>query len=126
MQWLNFSDALQFGIEVRQFDLAALPDAPRSNIEGDSFGPQISPVKKEIYGLVNATNLSNELAIAYLDDKYFGQVNYDGKLLPRASVLTDKKAFFRKWPIRNYAIRPNSLAVSCPASLCRLQPGLVN
>lgn len=62
---------------------------------------------------MGATNQSNELAFVYLEGKYPNEVNYYGKTLAKGAVLSDKRAFFKKWPIRNYSIQPDSIAVAC-------------
>ena len=56
------------------------------------------------YEYVDATNRPSEVSLSYLEGKYPDQVNYYGNLLPKAPVLEDKKAFFKKWPIRTYPL----------------------
>jgi hypothetical protein len=56
----------------------------------------VSSVTKEVYEFVSATNRPSDLSLSYLDGKYRDQVNYYGKILSKASVLKDKRAFFRK------------------------------
>ena len=122
MQWLNFVDAQRFGIDVSPFDLPARPTVTRSNLSSNSLSSEVTLVTKEVYEFVGATNLSNELSLSYLERKYPEQVSYYGKVLPKASVLTDKKAFFKRWPVRNYAIRPSSIIVICETtSKCRAE-----
>jgi hypothetical protein len=113
MQWLNFTDAQHYGIDVRPFNLAARPAAVQRTAPSDSASAQVSSVTKEVYEFVSATNRPSDLSLSYLDGKYRDQVNYYGKILSKASVLSDKRAFFSKWPVRNYSIQPASVSVTC-------------
>jgi hypothetical protein len=77
-------------------------------------------VRRETYALIRATNLSNETALSYLQNKYADEVGYYGKYFSRDEVVNDKKTFFLRWPNRNYSIDPGSLVVGCErASSCR-------
>jgi hypothetical protein len=98
MQWLSFVDAQHYGIDVHPFNLATRPSGVLSNSPDDSVSSKASSVKKEVYEFFSATNRSGDRSLSYLEGKYPDQVNYYGKVLPKASVLDDKRAFFRKWP----------------------------
>jgi hypothetical protein len=120
IQWLNFSDSQRYGIDVREFDLPLQSTAAPSSPVNESFSSQTRSVKKELYEYVGATNKSNELALVYLEGKYPNEVNYYGKIISKGAVLSDKRAFFKKWPIRNYSIQPDSVTVACnTASECK-------
>jgi hypothetical protein len=122
MQWLNFTDAQHYGIDVRPFNLAAPPAAVRRTLPSDLASAQVSTVTKEVYEFVSATNRPSDLSLSYLDGKYRDQVNYYGRILSKASVLSDKRAFFRKWPVRNYSIQPASVSVTCETtSICKAE-----
>ena len=74
MQWRNFVDARQYGIDVQPFNLAARSQpfdlaarsTPKSNgtAPDDSSSLQVSSVKKELFEFVGATNLANELSLS--------------------------------------------------------------
>ncbi len=113
MQWLNFTDAQHYGIDVHPYNLSAQPPAPQSSSSNSSFSSQVSSVRKEVLEFIRATNRSSDLSISYFEGKYPDRVNYYGKVLPKASVLNDKRAFFKKWPVRNYAIQPTSVTINC-------------
>jgi hypothetical protein len=114
IQWLSFADAQRYGIDVQLFNLPARSAAVQSRSASDSVASsQVASVTKEVYEYVSATNRSSDLALSYLEDKYPDQVNYYGKELPKTSVLSDKRAFFKKWPVREYSIRPTSMNVDC-------------
>jgi hypothetical protein len=122
MQWLTFTDAQRYGIDVRAFDLSSAPTMAQSGVSGSSSSPQAASVNNELYEFVSATNRSNELALAYLESKYTDQVRYYGKVVPRVSVLNDKKSFFTRWPSRSYSILPATVAITCEGtSVCKAE-----
>jgi hypothetical protein len=126
IQWLSFTDAQRYGIDVRPFDLSIRPAALNRNSISGTYSSQIASVTKEVYEYVDATNRPSEMSLSYLEGKYPDQVNYYGKILPKGSVLDDKKAFFKKWPIRNYSIQPSSITVDCKTSFECKSEGVIN
>src|SRR5262249_31673270 len=72
-----------------------------------------SSIGEETRNLFGATNKANAAAIAYVQEKYSEQVSYFGKDLLRSDVISDKTAFFQKWPVRSYSLLANSLKVEC-------------
>jgi hypothetical protein len=126
MQWLNFADAQQYGIDVRPFNLSAPSAAPQSSEPSGSSSSQVSSIKKELYEFINVTNRSNGFSLNYLQSKYRDQVNYFGKVLPKASVLNDKRTFFKRWPTRNYSIHPTSVIVTCESTFECKADGIVD
>jgi hypothetical protein len=133
MQWLSFEDAQRYGIDVRQFEMATRSAAVQRhepsqtrNEPSQTFSSEASSVTKEFYEFIDATNLSSDQSLAYLQGKYPDQLNYYGKMLSKALVLNEKRAFFKKWPTRNYSIQPSSAKVSCEsASECTAE-GIVD
>ena len=121
MQWLSFADAQRYGIDVQLFNLGA-KQAPKVSAADGSFSSQVSSVKKELFEFVGATNRSNDLSLSYLEEKYPDEVTYYGKVLPKKSVLNDKRNFFKKWPTRNYSIRPSSVTIVCESeTICKTE-----
>jgi hypothetical protein len=60
--------------------------------------------------------------LSYLERKYPNQVNYYGKVLPKESVLNDKRRFFSNWPTINYSIRPSSVIIACESeTICKTE-----
>jgi hypothetical protein len=116
MQWLNFADAQRVGIEVKKLNLtpanASAPPA-QSNSPVSHSGDRLASIAEEIRNLFSATNKPNAAAIAYLQQKYSDQVAYFGKALSKANIISDKKAFFQRWPVRNYSLVADSLRVAC-------------
>jgi hypothetical protein len=121
MQWLTFSDAQRYGIDVKPLNVtASVEDAPSSESgvrKPNSFADQ---VKNETYSFVAATNLSNEKALSFLEGKYSDRVSYYGKDVSRSDVLKDKRSFFAKWPTRRYALKAETVGVDCQnATSCK-------
>jgi hypothetical protein len=114
MQWLNFADAQRVGIEVKRLNLAADPNIQvRSNSPVTGSGDLLASIAEETRNLFAATNKPNAAAILYLQQKYSEQVTYFEKTVPKANVLSDKKIFFQRWPVRNYSLITSSLRVAC-------------
>jgi hypothetical protein len=126
MQWLNFADAQRVGIEVKRLNLNSDAHAAEASTKANSPAPTSgdlpASVEEETRNLFGVTNKSNASAIAYLQEKYSDQVSYFGKILPKANVISDKTAFFQRWPVRNYSLVANSLRVECETqTICTSQ-----
>ena len=127
MQWLNFADARRYGIDVRPFNVAARQTPTLDNSPQEiHFRRKHLPLRKELFEFVNATNRANDLSLSYLEGKYPDQVNYYGKVLSKNSVLNDKRAFFKKWPTRNYSIRSSSVTITCETETKCKTEGIVD
>jgi len=98
-------------------NLTANANAPQppvqSNSPDTSSGDLLASIAEETRNLFGVTNKPNAATIAYLQQKYSEQVSFFGKTLPKANVVSDKKAFFQRWPVRNYSLVADSLRVTC-------------
>jgi hypothetical protein len=131
MQWLSFSDARRVGIDVQPFKSSPVPtDKPRQveelPIRRDGSGPHLATIKSATYRFVTATNRPNDEVMIFLGGVYSDGVNYFGKTMAKSAVLADKRAFFNRWPKRNYSIRPDSLSVSCESNTSCHAQGIVD
>src|SRR5262249_54038767 len=118
MQWLNFSDAQRFGIEVKQFNIARRAPAESPRQRGNTFNEQI---ERETRALIDAGNLVDAAALSFISAKYSEQVSYYGKMLTKAEVLAGKRTFFQRWPGRRYAVVRNSVEITCSdMSTCKV------
>jgi hypothetical protein len=93
-------------------DNAVQPPAQSTSFNASS-GNLLASITEETRNLFSATNRQNAVAIDYLQEKYSEQVSYFGTVLPKQNVLADKKAFFQRWPVRNYSLVANSLRIAC-------------
>lgn len=128
MQWLNFGDAQRVGIDVKQLNFAVRGSEPESEPPGShpSQSAVIDSIKKETQAFVDANNRPNAEALAYLQSKYADKVKYFGKALPKSAALNEKRAFFKKWPDRNYSLNPDSLKIDCPSQTSCSSEAAVN
>jgi hypothetical protein len=124
IQWLSFADAQRFGIDVRLLNLSPGVEAgssktklPPSEVSSQKL---VDAIKNETQAIFVATNSTNAEAIGYLQSKYADEVNYFGKISSKSAVLSDKMAFFRKWPQRNYSLKLDALKIDCATeALCK-------
>jgi hypothetical protein len=130
MQWLNFSDALRVGIEVKRLNLTTDANASQPLIQSNSpvtsSGNLLASIAEETRNLFGATNKPNAAAFAYLQQKYSEQVDYFGKASPKANVLTDKRRLFQRWPVRSYSLIADSLRVACDTQTTCTSEGKVD
>jgi hypothetical protein len=73
-----------------------------------------------------ATNRPNAESVAYFRTKYANQVNFYGRLLSKGAVLSDRIAFFQKWPQRNYSLKLETLKIECVTEANCKSNGIVN
>src|ERR687894_3296241 len=58
-------------------------------------------------------------ALADVPRLYAPKVRFYGRLVDRRTLLREKQAFVRRWPVRNYAHRPGTVRVACDAPAAR-------
>ena len=133
MQWLNFADAQRVGIDVRRASAPGQtvlrteqPNTPARTEKHDVSQPSLPSVEAVTYDFITRANRPNDRVLLYLEDEYTDQVNYFGKMLAKTSVLADKTSFFRKWPERNYSVRPDTVVVACQSEVSCKAEGVVD
>ncbi len=130
MQWLSFADARRVGIDVQQIKNSSVANAtPQQTEESprhDASGPQLATIKSATYRFITATNRPNDDVMIFLDGVYADGVNYFGKTMAKSAVLADKQTFFKRWPKRNYSIRPDSMSVACESDTSCNAQGIVD
>jgi hypothetical protein len=116
MQWLNFADARQVGIDVKRVN-TEIQTARAGKTQELPVIPASAVLTKIIAGLteayVLASNSSDDHALAYLEGIYSDEVSYYGKLLSKSAVLMDKRTFFQRWSKRTYSLLPDTLQIHC-------------
>jgi hypothetical protein len=54
--------------------------------------------------------------MTYLAQHYGDTVQYFGSPAPKAKVMLEKQKFAARWPVRHYAVRTDSMSVSCSST----------
>jgi hypothetical protein len=70
--------------------------------------------------LINAHTMDAPSAISSVLLSYGQSVRYYGKQLGLADIISDKRAYFKRWPERYYQVRPATVSVSCRGTLCEV------
>ena len=125
MKWLSMDEASLHGIDV-----SLLPPAEALPPEPDTPAGKPPPMEKLegratdfVLSLASRWSAPNADTLRALDDLYADQVLYHGELVPRQSVLVDKRRFAEKWPERSYKIRARSVSTACydELQMCRVK-----
>ncbi|MGO4909823.1 hypothetical protein ACEN2J_15980 [Pseudorhodobacter sp. W20_MBD10_FR17] len=66
-------------------------------------------------------SLPNEQALPRLAAYYAPGVDFFGKSMSHAEVMADKKAFAKRWPIRDYLVEPGSVRMDCSSEGCAIE-----
>jgi hypothetical protein len=124
---LTLQDAERIGIEVLPFEqhvptTKPADDPPSLKWDDVRITPRDTPrdyqeVSKRALSFVNEINSkwseTNAAGFAWLDPLYADEVDFYGKLISRAEVLTEKRLFTERWPERSYRIQPSSMKAAC-------------
>jgi len=62
----------------------------------------------------------NQTALAFIANHYVSDVLFYGKSTPRGTIMQQKEAFVRRWPIRSYVIVPGSVSTNCVSDACEI------
>lgn len=59
---------------------------------------------------------------AYVARVYAPRIRFYGSLLDRNGLVNEKRRFVRRWPVRQYAMRPGTVRVTCDqrSRMCRV------
>jgi hypothetical protein len=68
----------------------------------------------------DAWSHGNPDAVAFMEKAYGDTVDFYGKATPKAEVVTAKRDFATRWPIRAYSERPQSLRINC-SNTCSIE-----
>lgn len=60
----------------------------------------------------------NDIALPRMATYYAPSVEFYGNTLSRAEVMQEKWTFAERWPLRSYAVEPNSVQVNCVNDGC--------
>jgi hypothetical protein len=68
------------------------------------------------YAYLDSWSSKNETALAAVAEMYGRNVSFFGRSVARDAVHREKRAFARRWPVRRYEHRPETLTIECAAS----------
>ena len=125
MTWLSLKDAEKEGIEVKPQEQERvelkLPKAESIHGKTAAIEPGQTPSGGDlqqratnfILGLMEQLSGDPTTTLRFLSEVYAPQVDYYGAVKDRETVLKSKRQFVKQWPMRKYAVKPDSLRVKC-------------
>jgi len=90
-------------------------------------GPALAEVEGELTSrtrsYLHTWSTNTRAALADVPHIYAPRVSFYGRILDHASLVREKAQFARRWPLRRYSLRPNTVRVRCDeqARLCLLR-----
>lgn len=113
MNWLTPVEAEGLGITVAIYDPAPTSGRPSARPNDNAVSSLEARSKDFVVALNVILSGPTEQYLKILNDIYSEQVSYFGKLLPRGDVVNQLTKFIARWPVRNYAVKPESVKVQC-------------
>ena len=73
------------------------------------------------HGYLRQWSFAGRDALQTVNQAYAPRVLFYGRVLAREQLYREKLRFIRRWPVRHYVLRPETVRVSCPTSAsCRV------
>jgi hypothetical protein len=80
-------------------------------------GPALAEVEGELASrtrsYLHTWSTNTRAALAEVPRIYAPRVNFYGRILDHGSLVREKAQFARRWPVRRYSLRPNTVRVRC-------------
>lgn len=112
MTWLTVADAARHGIRVQL--LSNLPTVPQPAFPTPSVADAVENQTRQFVQSLFARWSAPSLDVSELvGATYEEQTNYYGKVSSRDDLITDKRQFVQRWPLRRYTLQEASLQVRC-------------
>jgi hypothetical protein len=121
MRWLTFTDAQNYGIDVKRFELEEVSSSARNedtNRVSSQAPPQGDLARDFIMEYFEKSSHSDAGAIQYFSHVYAPIVDYYKKPTAVGAVIKDKRSFFKRWPSRKYELDLNKIEINCSAMNC--------
>ena len=108
---------------LRQQPEGAVPEPAPDVPVPDVPVPEAAPAPERLAVAFLARNTSdwsepNATALARIAEDYADEVLFYGSPHSHAEVMADKRAFARRWPVRDYALDPDTARADCDAARC--------
>lgn len=115
MTWLHSADAKRLGIAADVLD-DLNPDASISIIDQDDDAKLRSEAVTFVMNFFNQWNtLPAEKLMTVLATQYSGSVEYNGAQKTAGEILLEERGTLRRWPIRLYQLRSETMTTNCVA-----------
>ena len=99
--------------------LAALCSCATTSVASSSDGP--ATAAELSHGYLRQWSFRGRDALQTVNQAYAPRVLFYGRVLAREQLYQQKLRFIRRWPVRRYVLRPDTVRVSCPTSAsCRV------
>ncbi|MEW9837992.1 S1C family serine protease [Mesorhizobium marinum] len=85
---------------------------PNTQVSGEALATEFA------YAYHDAWSLPNDQALAFMSKAYRDSLEFYGKNISAAAVMSEKQEFAERWPVRSYSIREGSLSVVCHGADC--------
>ncbi len=124
MTWLSLDDAARQGIDVQSLK----PESRHAKTNSNGSIQQTTGLDLQqramnfVLGLMEQLSDDPASALRFLGSVYATELNYYGTLKDREAVMKSKRQLFRQWPVRKYAVKPDTLRANCDTtvSVCRV------
>ncbi len=129
MRYLTASEMQSYGVTFGNLnDIAgrlaaagaAVPAVSSSATQEPTAQTDEQKARAFISAYYNAWSRGNADAVAFMEKAYGDTVDFYGKATPKVEVVTAKRDFATRWPIRAYSERPQSLKINC-SDTCRIE-----
>lgn len=118
INWLNGGVAKRIRLNV--YDYASLQRSPSFSATPTppaTPSPTSGNLELASRNFVNKLfahwSTDNDIALVFLSESLSPQVNFFGKTTEKASILKEKAAAIKRWPMRVYVERPSSISTFC-------------
>lgn len=87
--------------------------------QNSAFGRDAN-VAELSYSYLRQWSLDAEGAVQAVTDMYAPRIRFYGRTLDRVQLRREKLNHIRRWPIRSYVLRPDTVRVTCTSARCLL------
>jgi hypothetical protein len=123
IRWLTVEGASKYGIDIKLVDIN-LGQPTNQQVGSTPSKPdttaRTAELKKFFVDYFENSGRNNSLAIQYLSRVYAPLIDYYGKPMNIDEVIRDKRAFFERWPVRQYEFNPETALINCNEMVCQV------